>query len=81
MVWVPVVDPNPIPKLKIDLSTELRFKIFTLKQKFHPKKNVYIGFGFRIKFYTFWYRNQQKFKIFDSQKCLGLKISDFFENS
>jgi len=32
---------------------------------------------FRILFYTFWYRNHQKFKIFDTQ---SLKISDFFEN-
>ena len=43
MVWVPVVDPNPNPKLKINFSTELRFKIFTLKQKFHPKKTYILG--------------------------------------
>jgi len=32
----------------------------------------------QILFYTFWYRNQQILKIFDTQKCLGLKTSDFF---
>ena len=26
-------------------------------------------------------RNQQMFKFFGTQKCLGLKISDFFETS
>ena len=33
-----------------------------------PKKNLGFGFGFRIKFYTYWYRNQQMFKIFGSKK-------------
>ncbi len=36
----------------------------------HPPQILYIC-----------YRNQQSFKIFDTLKLLGLKISDFFENS
>jgi len=38
------------------------------------------GFGLRIYFYTFWYRNQQMFKIFVTQKFLGPKMSEFFWN-
>jgi hypothetical protein len=45
------------------------------------KEIIKFEFGLRIQFYTFWYRNQQIFKNFESQKFLGLKISDFFETS
>ena len=31
------------------------------------------GFGFRIYFYTFWYKNQQMFKILNTHTFLGLK--------
>ena len=40
-----------------------------------------LGFGFRIKFYTFWYRNLKTFRIFDTLKFLGLKnVKKFLEN-
>ena len=72
-----------------------RCQLLTKKQTFHPQKKEIIGSGFRvwtqiksqnqnqfrIWFYTFWCRNQQTFKMFDTQKCSDLKISDFFQNS
>jgi len=39
----------------------------------NPKRNQFV-FGFRILFYTFWYRNQQMFKITETQKIFGSKI-------
>ncbi len=32
-----------------------------------------VGFELKLKFGTFWYRNQQMFKISSIQKFLGLK--------
>jgi hypothetical protein len=40
-----------------------------------------LGFELKIKFYTFWNRNQKMFKIFDTQKMLGLKnLRKIYEN-
>ena len=70
----------------MNLDMNHKCKNLICNPDFSPKKSIYwqnskptlnrswIGLGF-------WYRNQQTFKIFDNQKCLGLKIYDFFENS
>ncbi len=65
-------------------------------QTFNPKKTIYwvwiLGYiqtkpklylkfdsiHFGINTFTIF---DKTFRIFDTQKCLGLKISDFFENS
>ncbi len=38
----------------------------------NQKRNQFV-FGFRILFYTFWYRNQQMFKFLRPKKFLGPK--------
>ncbi len=37
-----------------------------------PKTKINLGSDLEFNSHTFWYRNQQTFKMFDTQKCLDL---------
>jgi len=64
-----------------DTGGKFRFNFDQVKVDIPPKKKLYIGSGswvtprnkFRIQSYTFWFKNQQIFKVLITHKFLGLK--------